>query len=373
VTGELSGEIHGTHLINKIREEVPDIEFSGIGSKRLGDAGVHVIYDYRSISLMGINEVFLKLRHIWTALRRIRKHIREVRPSLVILVDFPGFNMKVARIAKEYGVPVVYFIPPQIWAWHKERIKKIKKSVDKVICILPFEKKYYDEEWIDTTYVGHPFANTAKPTLTKEEFYTRFDIRPGVPVITIMPGSREKEVEKHMPVLIETMGKMNVRLEKMKILLPLAESIDRRKLEALNESKIPVTYLEGLSYDALTYSDVAIIASGSAALEAAMLGTPTIVIYKIPRLSYVLAKLLVKVRFISLPNIVAEREVFPEFIQSLEPEKIAEKALYMLNNGREGVRQDLEDIKSKFVGMDSYDLAKKAIMEFLKGTYGPLP
>jgi lipid-A-disaccharide synthase len=187
-----------------------------------------------------------------------------------------------------------------------------------------------------------------------------------------MPGSRDKEIEKHMPVLIETIGKINLRLKESRILLPLSESIDRNRVEAFNKSKIPITYLDGLSYDALSYSDMAIIASGSAALEAAMLGTPTIVIYKIPRISYILAKLLVKVKFISLPNIIAEKEVFPEFIQHLDPEKIAEKALYMLNNGREGVSTDLDGIRAKFDNMDSYDLTRKAIMEFLTGTYGAI-
>jgi lipid-A-disaccharide synthase len=372
VTGELSGEIHGAHLVNKINE-VLDVEFSGIGSKRLEEAGVHIVYDYRNISLMGINEVFLKLRHIWTAFRKIKNHIRTIRPSLIILVDFPGFNMRVAKIAKRFNVPVVYFIPPQIWAWRKERIKKIKKLVDKVICILPFEKTYYDEEQIDAKYVGHPFVRSVKPTLSREEFYSRFSIEPGVPIITIMPGSREKEIEKHMPVLVKTIERMNLHLKMSRVLLPLAENIDRSKVEAFYNSKTPITYLEGLSYDALFYSDMAIIASGSAALEAAMLGTPTIVIYRIPRLSYILAKFLVKIKFVSLPNIIAEREVFPEFIQRLDPEKIAEKALHMLNNGREGVKRDLDEIKSKFPDTDSYDLAQKAIVEFLKGTDGAKP
>jgi lipid-A-disaccharide synthase len=371
VTGELSGEIHGAHLVNKLKE-VLDAEFSGVGSTRLEEAGVHIVCDYRNISLMGINEVFLKLRHIWIALRKIKNHIKDTRPSLVILVDFPGFNMRVARIAKRFNVPVAYFIPPQIWAWRKERIKKIKKFVDKVICILPFEKKYYDEEKIDATYVGHPFMDTVKPTLTKQEFYDRLGIKPGVHVITIMPGSREKEIEKHMPVLLETIEKMNLRLGEMEILLPLAESIDRSKVEALNGTRIPMTYLEGMPYDALSHSDIAIIASGSAALEAAMLGTPSIVIYKIPRLSYFLAKLLVKAKFVSLPNIIAEKEVFPEFIQHLDPERIAERALYMLNNGREAVRKDLEEIRAKFDNSDSYDLTANAIVEFLTGRYGTI-
>jgi lipid-A-disaccharide synthase len=371
VTGELSGEIHACHVIKKIRESL-NIEFSGIGSKTLEEAGVHIIHDYRNISLTGINEILPKLKHIWTAFHRIKKHLKLIKPSLVILVDFPGFNMRVAKIAKKYGIPVLYFIPPQIWAWRRGRIKTIKKFVNKVVCILPFEKKLYDSYNIDTTYVGHPFLNNVKPKHTKEEFFERAGIKSKTPIITIMPGSRNNEINKHMPVLIKTIESISPYFNEPVVLLPLAEGIDQKTVESFNTGNIHIKYLKGLTYDAISYCDIAIIASGSATMEAAILGTPTIVIYKISKISYMIAKLLVKSKFISLPNIIAEKEVFPEFIQHLYPEKIAEKALYMLNNGSDKINTELIKIRNKLDNMDSYELTKNTIIDFLEQTYGTI-
>lgn len=371
VTGELSGEIHACHVVKKISESL-NIEFSGIGSKMLEEAGVHIIHDYRNISLTGINEIFPKLKHIWTAFRRIKNHLKHIKPSLVILVDFPGFNMRVAKMAKKYGIPVLYFIPPQIWAWRQGRIKTIKKFVDKVICILPFEKKLYDAYGIDATYVGHPFANNVKPLLTKEEFIDKTAIKSKTPIITLMPGSRNNEIVKHMPILIKTIERIASHFSEPAILLPLAEGIDQKTVEAFNVGNVHIYYLKGLAYEALSYCDIAIIASGSATMEAAILGAPTIVIYKISKISYIIAKLLVKSKYISLPNIIAGKEVFPEFIQNLDPEKIAEKTLYMLNNGNDRINKELIKIRTELDNMDSYELTKNTIIDFLKQTYGTI-
>jgi len=371
VTGELSGEIHACNVIKKIKESL-NIEFSGIGSNMLEEAGVQIIHDYKNISLTGINEIFPKLKHIWTAFRRIKNHLKHIKPSLVILVDFPGFNMRVAKIAKKYGIPVLYFIPPQIWAWRQGRIKTIKKIIDKVICILPFEKKLYDAYNIDATYVGHPFLNNVKPLLTKEEFINKVAIKSKIPIITLMPGSRNNEIVKHMPILIKTIESIAPHFNKPAILLPLAEGIDQNTVGAFNTGNIQINYLKGLTYEALSYCDVAIIASGSATMEAAILGTPTIVIYKISKLSYIIAKLLVKSKYISLPNIIAGKEIFPEFIQDLDPEKIAEKALYMLNNGTDRIDEELTKIRKELDNMDSYELTKNTIIDFLQKTYGTL-
>ena len=169
ITGELSGEAHALRLIEALKGSLP-MEWSGIGSSRLQGAGVKIIYDYGNISLTGLSEIFAKLKYIREAYKTLKRHIREQDPALVILVDFPGFNLKVARLAKRYGIPVIYFIPPQIWAWRQSRIKQIRKFVDRVICILPFEKGLYDRYGIDAAYIGHPFTGTVKPLLTREAF-----------------------------------------------------------------------------------------------------------------------------------------------------------------------------------------------------------
>jgi len=371
VTGELSGEIHAFHLINELKNFV-NFQFSGIGSSKLRDSGVEIVYDYKSISLTGLSEILSKLPSIYNALKRIKRHLREKKPSLLVLVDFPGFNMRIAKFAHRLGIPVVYFIPPQIWAWRKKRVFQIKRFVDKVVCILPFEKKIYEDYSIDATYAGHPFMKIVRPSYTRKDFMKIAGIHGNGPVLTIMPGSRDNEIEKHMPVLMDIVEVVRKKIKNLTILLPLAENIDQKIIEKHCGNNIEITYLRNLSYDALSNSDLAIIASGSATLEAAILGTPTIVIYKVSAFSYLAARLLVKINYISLPNIIAGKEVFPEFIQNFDVEKIAEKALYMLNNGKEKVKTEIDNIKRRIGNEDSYKTAAKTIVEFLEQKYGAI-
>jgi len=370
LTGELSGEIHGTNLVKSINSKY-NIDFSGMGGRRLKQEGMEVVYDYNTISLMGISEIFTKTHHIISALNTIKRHIRDVRPLCVILVDFPGFNLRIAGYAKRLGIPVIYFIPPQVWAWHRSRVYKIKKYVDLVISILPFEKGFYREYGIEARYVGHPFANIIKPTMARDEFFRMIDIDMGHPLITIMPGSRENEVLRHMPVLLSITDILKKRLDHVGIVLPVAENIPDRLIKDSISGRA-ITALRGYNYDALYHSDAAIIASGSATLEAAILGVPTAVIYKISTLSYLLAKMLVDVKFISLPNLIAGKEVFPEFIQHLDPEKIAERVIYMLNNDRVEIKKDLAYIKAELGGFDSYSMARDEIVSFLEHRYGTI-
>lgn len=371
-TGELSGEIHAYHLVKAFGNSL-HIDFSGMGSTMLQEAGVRVVYDYSNISVTGISEIFGKLKYIREAYSIMKRHIIRENPSLLILVDFPGFNLKLAKFAKANGVPVVYFIPPQVWAWRKSRIHKIRERVIKVLCILPFEKKLYEEYGIDATFVGHPFLNTVKPSFSKVEFYQQIGLEPKGTVITILPGSRQNEVNKHMPILLSVITKLEQHIPNPTILLPIAENIDFRLIEKYLAESPMVKVFKGLSYDAMAHCDIAIAASGSVTLEAAILGTPTIVIYKISHFSYLLARMLVDVKYISLPNIIANREVFPEFIQQLDPEKIAEKALYMLKNGRESIRDDITAIRNRLGTFDSYQRAKDDILQTLKHIYGSLP
>lgn len=372
IAGEFSGEIHAFHLVEALKSSLP-AQFSGIGSKKLQDAGMHIIYDYNNISLTGFSEIFGKLKYIREAYKAIKQHIVGHKPSLLILVDFPGFNLNIAKFAKAHHVPVVYFIPPQVWAWRKSRIRKIRLRTDKVLCILPFEEQLYKEFGVDATYVGHPFLNTVKPLYAREDFYRKIGIEQEGPIISILPGSRENEVNKHMPILLSIVAKLKQHFRKPTILLPLADNIDFTIMEKHLTGNPAIRMFKGMPYDAMAYSDLAIAASGSVTLEAAILGTPTIVIYKVSLLSYAIARMLVDVQYISLPNIIAGKEIFPEFIQKLNPETIAEKALYMLNNGQGQIKNDLETMKAKLGMFDSYQYAKDEIIRLIEQMYGTLP
>ena len=372
VTGELSGEMHAVRLVIELQKRLK-IDFSGIGSDRLRQCGVDVIHDYRHISLMGISELFLKMGRVWDAYRALKRHLLEVNPSLLILVDFPGFNLRIARIAHRLGIPTVYFIPPQVWAWRKNRIHDIKKNVDMVITILPFEEALYKEHSIETHYVGHPFAHTVKPAYSRSEFLSKLNITDDRTIITIMPGSRENEIKKHLPVLLRVTRIMKEQVENLVVLMPLSENIDERAVASFLKGREEIVPLRGQAYDALSISRLALIASGSATLEAAILGTPAIVLYRLSSLSYLLARLLVKVNYASLPNLIAGKEVFPEYIQYLDAERIAEKAISMINSSGDAVKKQMGEIRENLGRYDSYALASEKITQFLERIYGPLP
>jgi lipid-A-disaccharide synthase len=371
IAGELSGEIHALHLVNAINAVLP-LQWSAIGSERLRAAGVDILYDYREISVTGLSEVLPKMRQIWKAYRSLKRYFLETLPFLVILVDFPGFNLRVARMAKKLGIPTVYFIPPQVWAWRATRINQIKRDVGLVISILPFEKALYDEYDIPSVYVGHPFMTTVRPGRSRSVFVEESGLREKWPIITIMPGSRENEIAKHMPILVQVIGRLRQHLKQMAVILPVAETIDRGVFEPFVRENSEIHFLEGASGDALASSDIALVASGSATLEAAILNCPTIVIYKVSPFSFFVAKHLVKVGHISLPNLIAGREIFPEYIQDLDPESIAERALHVLNNETARMKNDMEEVRRKLGMSDSYGLARDAIVQFLERIYGPL-
>ncbi len=321
VTGELSGETHAARLVRALTNALP-MQFSGVGSTMLSEAGVRTVCDYRDISLTGLSEVLAKAGHIWHAYRVLKDHLKRERPDLLILVDFPGFNLRIARLAQTLGIPVGYFIPPQLWAWRKGRIRHIRSGVDLVLCILPFEEALYRAYGVPVAYVGHPYVQTVKPVYDREAFYSMFGIDGSAPVITVMPGSRQNEAGKHMPVLLSVIDHLKAELGRCTVLLPVADSIDEAFLTPFIENRDYVVPVKKLAHDCLSYSRAAVIASGSATLEAALLGVPCCVVYKISAFSYLIARMVVKVKYISLPNILADREVFPEFIQSIDPKEL---------------------------------------------------
>lgn len=372
ITGEFSGETHATNLVKSFGES-PPFSFSAMGGNLLASAGVTIIYDYHEISLMGFSEIFSKLFKIRKALKNVKNHIRHSRPSLIILIDFAGFNLRIAQFARSLNIPVIYFIPPQVWASRRYRIKVIKRCVNKVISILPFEKGFYDNLDIDVTYIGHPFQKTVVPSLSRDLFFTKTGINTNNPLITIMPGSRHNEINKHMPVLLDVIDIIKNKIPHIQMVLPLADNLHESVLARFKKKMDDIKVIRGQAHNALAYCDIAIVASGSVTLEAAILKTPTIVVYRLSSLSYALARILVKIQWISLPNIIAGKEVFPEFVQKLDPEQIAERAISMVHNGRESFRIDADEIAAKLGTYDSYPLARDEIIAFIEKRYDAIP
>jgi lipid-A-disaccharide synthase len=374
VTGELSGEHHAAHLVENLTEHF-SFELNAIGSTTLAALGVNVFHDYHDISLVGF-EILTKIGHIRNAYQALRKHLVQNKPDLVILVDFPGFNLGlVSRLTKKLAIPTVYFIPPQIWAWRMGRINQIRERIDLVLCIFPFEENLYRSHGVPAHYVGHPYVRTVKPKYSKEEFCQRVGIDGQQHLITVMPGSRPGEISKHLPFIREVLNHLDNRIGKFKVLLPIAESIDENLLVPLLKNRQNIVPIKGLAHDCLAHCDGALIKSGSTTLEAAILGTPSVVFYKMSWISYRIGRALARVPFVSLPNIIANKLVFPEFIQNLDPPEIANALVNMIENGAFVVRKDIDRVRDMLTsdGRDPYQVATKHILQFLEQKYGTLP
>jgi len=349
VAGEASGDLHGAHLVRAIRQKDDHAFFCGIGGKALHDAGARILVDSATLSVMGITEVFSKLRHIFRSLRTIKELLRSIRPELLILVDFPDFNLLVARAAKKWSIPVLYYISPQVWAWRSGRVRKIRKYVDHMAVIFPFEKGFYEEHGVPVTFVGHPLMDNDLPPET--ELTAPRPMTP--PIIGLLPGSRESEVRKHLPVMLAAVMRLKQQTPELEFLVSHASSTDRRITEQIVRSclkEAPVEIVTGNAGEVLRRSHLVITASGTATLEAALYGVPSIIIYKVSPLSYWLARALVRVEHIGLVNLVAGEKLAPELIQEeANPRRIAETAERMLQNPQEmqAIRQKLAEVRHK--------------------------
>jgi lipid-A-disaccharide synthase len=374
VTGELSGETHAAHLVRAIKDQT-SLRFSGLGSAALAAEGVDIIHDYRDISLTGFTQIVTKGSKIKKAYQALKNHLDEVSPHLLILVDFGGFNLRLAApLAKKLGIPIVYFIPPQVWASRRGRITRIKSLVDLVLCILPFEEAFYRERGIPVAYVGHPYARSVKETYSRDDFLSLVKADGRTPLITVMPGSRLKEVKKHMPVILQVAEHLDREVGRYTALLPVADSVGDNYIQSFVTRRNNIIPIRGHTYDCLKHSDAAIIKSGSSTLEAAILGVPSVVIYKMSYVEYLLGRMIVKVPHISLPNIIAGKEIFPEFIQSLDAGQIAKSVVSMLQSDTSPLKEEMDGVRKKLniSGPDPYRTAGNEIVRFLERTYGPL-
>jgi lipid-A-disaccharide synthase len=333
VTGEVSGDIYGSLLAEEITRIGTDIEICGVGGDRMRAAGVDTFLDSDELSVVGFWEAIVRLRKLGNALSHVKSKITELRPDLLILIDYPGMNLRLAQFAKEKRIKVFYYVSPQVWAWGHNRIRIIRKSVDKMAVILPFEVDIYEKEGVDVTYVGHPLIDIVKTELDRETYLTKMGIASDRNLVTLLPGSRIQEIRHHVQPLVSSASALREQLPSVDFLmvsLPRFRKDVERQITRLGES-IPVT--TDHTYEALRYSDLAISCSGTVTLEATLLGTPTIVIYKLALFSWALGRMIVKVPYISLTNLVAEDEVVPEFIQgAVHPKALADEAIRILTD-----------------------------------------
>jgi lipid-A-disaccharide synthase len=336
VAGEASGDLHGSNLVRAMKDLTPEISFKGIGGDKLKDAGVETLVSSSDMAVVGLTEIGSKISTIIKTYFELRSILKKNRPDLLILIDYPGFNISLARIARANGVPVLYYISPQLWAWRKGRVKKIAQRVDKMAVILPFEKKFYErmEPGMEVEYVGHPLMDFIPQSLNKDKIRDSIGLRDEYPVIGLLPGSRDQEIKNLLPEMIGTVEILSKDYYNLKCVLPIAPTISPDLIREITGNLSPdITFFHDNIYSALSICDIALVASGTATLETAIMGVPMVIAYRISPVSYRIAKWVVNVRYVGLVNLVAGEEIVPELIQNkVTPQALAEECLDILGN-----------------------------------------
>ncbi len=351
IAGEASGDLHGANLVKEALKKDPSLSFFGIGGSMMRVAGVEILVDASEIAVVGISEVishFPAIRHAFNLLKKI---IKSDPPDLVILIDYPGFNIRLAKIAKNAKLKVLYYISPQVWAWRAGRVKKIGKVIDRMAVVFPFEVSYYEKEGIPVTFAGHPLVDSVHPSMTREEAQLKFGLDPDRKTIGLFPGSRRHEILRLFPIILESARLLRKRFPDAQFILPLASSLRRGDIDPiLASSGIDVTVIEGMGYDVMQVCSAIITVSGTVTLEIAMIGIPMVIIYKVAPLTYAIAKRLIKVDHIGICNIVAGERIVKELIQNdAIPEKIAHEITNILtDDGYAGtIRMKYNEVRKK--------------------------
>lgn len=363
VSGEESGDLHGAALMKSLKRMIPGLYFSGMGGARMKDEGLFGL-DSREVSVVGIVEVLGKLLKILKSMRALKGDLRTDHFDAVVLIDFPDFNLRLAKEAKRLGIPVIYYISPQVWAWRKGRLAKIARLVDKMLVVFPFEVSLYRQAGVDVEYVGHPLADIVKCELTAAEARSSLSIGPDETAIALLPGSRTGEVKRLLGPMVKAAGLISQKLKGARFLLPAARSIEDKLLQKyLKSAGARIDVVRGSMYTALRASEAAIVASGTATLETALIGTPQVIVYRMSPVSYGIAKALIKLEHAGLPNIVAERMVVPELIQDeATPEKMAGEVLSMLKGSRrDAILEGYDEIKRNLGRGGATDRVAKSI------------
>ena len=316
IAGEASGDLHGADLLNALRARVPDLEVFGIGGAGLRAAGMQTLVDAGDVATVGIVEGASHLRALVAVYRKLVRRLREAPPDLCILIDFPEFNLRIARAAKRAGVPVLYYIGPQVWAWRRGRVRTIARRVDRLAVVFPFEPALYTDRECAVEFVGHPLLDRVKATRPREATRNTYALAADRPLILLLPGSRRAEIELILPSMLAAVHEL-ARDPARQFVLGLAPTVSRGDVEALvDRSGVRVAVIAGDTYNLMAAADLALVASGTATLECALLECPMVVIYRVARLTYAVGRLLVRgVRHIAMPNIVAGREIVPELLQ----------------------------------------------------------
>ena len=366
IAGEASGDLHASNLVAEIKKKDKKAEFRGFGGDLMKAQGVELVKHYRTMAYMGFVEVAVNLRKVLGNIAQCKKDILEYQPDVVVLVDYPGFNLRIADFAHKKGFKVYYYISPQVWAWKRRRVQKIKKSVDKMLVILPFEEEFYKRYGVDVTFVGNPLLDELAKVGTgnRSIFLRRNSLGERREIIAMLPGSRRQEVKRTLPVMLKAAS----HFPDYQFVIAGVSSLDKSLYKDIMGNS-DVFFVENQTYDLLLNSSAALVTSGTATLETALLSVPEVVCYKATNFSYRLAKWMIKVKFISLVNLMMDREVVKELIQGdLNEDNLVKELDQLLHNGKRQRRllEDYEELKDKLGNVGASEKAAEVIVESLK-------
>jgi lipid-A-disaccharide synthase len=320
MAGEASGDQHAAHLVQELKTTHPAVKFSGIGGQKMQEAGVKLIQDISRLNIMGFTEVILHFKTIRCIFKQMEAHLKKTQPDLLILVDYPGFNLRLAKSAKAMGVKVLYYISPQLWAWKPGRIKTIQENVDHMAVILPFEKKLYEDANVPVNFVGHPLIHTVKTQLSNMEIREKYQLSPTKKIIALIPGSRRAEIKRLFPIMLKAAELLKKNYPNLVFILPIAPTLSQENFNPYYpENNLPIHFISPQSktdqYDLINACHSVMITSGTATLETALLTKPMVIVYKTSVINYMIASKVIRIKYIGLCNLLANKMVVPEMLQ----------------------------------------------------------
>jgi lipid-A-disaccharide synthase len=371
IAGEASGELHGSNLVKEIKRFKPETKFFGIGGDKMQNEGVETLYHIRQMSFLGFVEIIKHIPFIKKVFRDIEAKIFEKKPDALILIDYPGFNLRLAeKVRKILGkkIKIIYYISPQIWAWGKGRVKKIAQLIDKMIVVFPFEEEIYKKAGVDVTFVGHPILEALKFNIDKTSFLKQNNLDEDKQLLGLLPGSRLQELNALFPVMIETYKRIKEKLSNFQVVVGVAPTIDVEAYKKFLPSNSDIKLLQNSTYGVMKYSNLVIVASGTATLETACWGTPMIVVYKVSNISWYLGRMLVSIKNIALPNIIAGETIVPEILQhNVNVQRLTEEVLKILQDDKlySEIKNKLSSVKSKLGEIGASKRAAEIIVNLL--------
>lgn len=359
--------MYGAQLIQALRRRDSSLEFFGVGGDRMRAAGCDTVVHAKDLAVVGISEIVSHLPKIYRLFHKLIAEADRRHPALAIVIDSPAFNWRVARQMRKRGIPVVYYVCPQFWAWRQGRVRLLRKYIDKALVIFPFEEKFYRDRGVDATFVGHPLADLAPPPTNRATYAAANHLDPAKPWITLMPGSRMKEVRMNLPTILDSAAKLGSEYE---FLLPVAPTLDRSFLESLIGGRESI-HLVNDALPALAQSRAGIIASGTATVEAALMGTPFVMVYRVSAVTYLLGRSRVKVPHFAMVNLIAGKEVVPELVQhDFTAEKVVARLREILPDGqpRNQMLEGLASVRKLLRGptSDPFHPAERAAEAIMK-------